>query len=140
MVRIAIKPKYPTRKATDKVLFNDGNFVDCIDEHSTRQLLSLLDTAHVALITEDGKYYPVDKDNYEEQYKLADAGETPTVEADEKFGVKKMEEFITAPTDNADAAKIQNCTIYNGIIAGQLLKVTNYLSFNRLRNRSAGII
>lgn len=130
MVRIAIKPKYPTRKATDKVLFNDGNFVDCIDEHSTRQLLSLLDTAHVALISEDGKYYPVDKDNYEEQYKLADSGETPTVEADEKFGVKKMEEFITAPTDNADAAKIQNCTIYNGIIAGQLLKVTNYLTMD----------
>ena len=130
MVRIAIKPKYPTRKATDKVLFNDGNFVDCIDEHSTRQLLSLLDTAHVALISEDGKYYPVDKDNYEEQYKLADAGETPTVEADEKFGVKKMEEFITAPTDNTDADKIQEVSIYNGIIAGQLMKVTNYLTMD----------
>lgn len=127
-VRIAIKPKYPTRRATDKVLFNEGNFIDCIDEHSTRHILSILDTAHVALISEDGKYYPVDKDNYEEQFKLADAGETPTVEADEKFGVKKLEEFITVPAeDNTDAAKIQEVSIYNGIISGKLLKVTNYL-------------
>lgn len=128
-VRIAIKPKYPTRRATDKVLFNEGNFIDTIDEHSTRHILSILDTAHVALISEDGKYYPVDKDNYEEQYKLADAGETPTVEADEKFGVKKLEEFITA-TVSDDAAKVQNCAIYNGIITGQLLKVANYLTMD----------
>ena len=128
-VRIAIKPKYPTRRATDKVLFNEGNFIDTIDEHSTRHILSILDTAHVALVSEDGKYYPVDKDNYEEQYKLADAGETPTVEADEKFGVKKLEEFITA-TVSDDAAKIQNCAIYNGIIVGQLLKVSNYLTID----------
>lgn len=128
-VRIAIKPKYPTRRATDKVLFNEGNFIDTIDEHSTRHILSILDTAHVALVSEDGKYYPVDKDNYEEQYKLADAGETPTVEADEKFGVKKLEEFITA-TVSDDAAKVQNCAIYNGIIIGQLLKVSNYLAID----------
>lgn len=128
-VRIAIKPKYPTRRATDKVLFNEGNFIDTIDEHSTRHILSILDTAHVALISEDGKYYPVDKDNYEEQYKLADAGETPTVETDEKFGVKKLEEFITA-TVSDDAAKVQNCAIYNGIIVGQLLKVSNYLTID----------
>ena len=128
-VRIAIKPKYPTRRATDKVLFNEGNFIDTIDEHSTRHILSILDTAHVALVSEDGKYYPIDKDNYEEQYKLADAGETPTVEADEKFGVKKLEEFITA-TVSDDAAKVQNCAIYNGIIVGQLLKVSNYLTID----------
>ena len=128
-VRIAIKPKYPTRRATDKVLFNEGNFIDTIDEHSTRHILSILDTAHVALVSDDGKYYPVDKDNYEEQYKLADAGETPTVEAEEKFGVKKLEEFITA-TVSDDAAKVQNCAIYNGIIAGQLLKVSNYLTMD----------
>ena len=128
-VRIAIKPKYPTRRATDKVLFNEGNFIDTIDEHSTRHILSILDTAHVALVSDDGKYYPVDKDNYEEQYKLADAGEVPTVEADEKFGVKKLEEFITA-TVSDDAAKVQNCAIYNGIIAGQLLKVSNYLTMD----------
>lgn len=58
-VRIAIKPKYPTRRATDKVLFNEGNFIDTIDEHSTRHILSILDTAHVALVSEDGKYYPL---------------------------------------------------------------------------------
>lgn len=128
-VRIAIKPKYPTRRATDNVLFNEGNFIDTIDEHSTRHILSILDTAHVALVSDDGKYYPVNKDNYEEQYKLADTGETPTVEADEKFGVKKLEEFITA-TVSDDAAKVQNCAIYNGIIAGQLLKVSNYLTMD----------
>ena len=37
-IRIAIKPKYPTRRATDKVLFNEGNFLDVIDEYSDRHI------------------------------------------------------------------------------------------------------
>lgn len=46
MVQIDIKPKYTTYKATDKLLFNEGNFLSVIDEYSTRHLLSLFDTAH----------------------------------------------------------------------------------------------
>lgn len=124
-IRIAIKPKYPTRRATDKVLFNEGNFLDVIDEYSDRHILSILDTAHVALIDAAGKYYPVNKDNYKEQFALAVAGEAPTVDADEKFGVKKMENFITASTSET-AKKIQDCAIYNGILTGQLFKVTDF--------------
>lgn len=124
-IRIAIKPKYPTRRATDKVLFNEGNFLDVIDEYSDRHILSILDTAHVALIDNAGKYYPVNKDNYKEQFALAVAGEVPTIDADEKFGVKKMENFITASTSET-AKKIQNCAIYNGILTGQLFKVTDF--------------
>lgn len=124
-IRIAIKPKYPTRRATDKVLFNEGNFLDVIDEYSDRHILSILDTAHVALIDTAGKYYPVNKDNYKEQFALAVAGEVPTVDADEKFGVKKMENFISASTSET-AKKIQDCTIYNGILTGQLFKVTDF--------------
>ena len=124
-IRIAIKPKYPTRRATDKVLFNEGNFLDVINEYSDRHILSILDTAHVALIDTAGKYYPVNKDNYKEQFALAVAGEVPTVDADEKFGVKKMENFITASTSEA-AKKIQDCAIYNGILTGQLFKVTDF--------------
>lgn len=125
-IRIAIKPKYPTRRATDKVLFNDGNFLDIIDEYSDRHILSILDTAHVALIDDTtGKYYPINKDNYKEQFALAVAGEVPTVDADEKFGVKKMENFITASTSDV-AKKIQDCAIYNGILTGQLFKVTDF--------------
>lgn len=124
-IRIAIKPKYPTRRATDKVLFNEGNFLDVIDEYSDRHILSILDTAHVALIDNAGKYYPVNKDNYKEQFALAVAGEVPTIDADEKFGVKKMENFITASTSET-AKKIQDCDIYNGILTGQLFKVTDF--------------
>ena len=125
-IRIAIKPKYPTRRATDKVLFNEGNFLDVIDEYSDRHILSILDTAHVAIINDTtGKYYPVNKNNYKEQFALAVAGEVPTVDADEKFGVKKMENFITASTSEA-AKKIQDCAIYNGILTGQLFKVTDF--------------
>lgn len=125
-IRIAIKPKYPTRRATDKVLFNEGNFLDVIDEYSDRHILSILDTAHVAIINDTtGKYYPVNKDNYKEQFALAIAGEVPTIDADEKFGVKKMENFITASTSEA-AKKIQDCSIYNGILTGQLFKVTDF--------------
>ena len=125
-IRIAIKPKYPTRRATDKVLFNEGNFLDVIDEYSDRHILSILDTAHVAIINDTtGKYYPVNKDNYKEQFALAVAGEVPTVDADEKFGVKKMENFITASTSEA-AKKIQDCAIYNGILTGHLFKVTDF--------------
>lgn len=128
MTQIVIKPKYPTYKATDKVLFNDGNFLDTIDEHSPRHILSILDTAHVAIVS-DGKYYPVDKNTYKEQFELVEAGKEPTVKEDSKFGVKKIESFITA-TKSEVADKIQECSIYNGIIFGKLLKVTNYTALD----------
>ena len=123
-IRIALKPKYTTRKATDKVIFNEGNFITVINENTPRHVLSLLDTCHIALVSED-KFYPVDIDTYEEQYKLVDTGETPTVEADEKFGVKKIEEFVT--TSESDVAKklVENEKVVNGVITGTLLKVIN---------------
>lgn len=124
-VRIAIKPKYVTRKATDKVIFNDGQFLTEIDEKSTRHILSLFDTCHVALI-KDGKYYPVDLETYEEQFALIEKDEAPTVEADEEFGVKKLESFVSIP-DTEFFCQDDDLTINCGVMEGTLLKVTNYL-------------
>ena len=124
-VRIAIKPKYVTRKATDKVIFNDGQFLTVIDEKSTRHILSLFDTCHVALVKDD-KYYPVDLETYEEQFGLVEKDEAPTVEADEDFGVKKLEAFASVP-ETEFFCQDDDLKIDCGVLEGTLLKVTNYL-------------
>lgn len=126
-VMVALKPKYATRKATDKVIFNEGNFLTVLDDAGTsRRVLSLLDTCHVSYVVDD-KYYPVDKESYEEQYDLVAAEETPTVEADEKFGTKKIECFISAPEHDEviDALQIED-SFTGGIFAGAMYKVANY--------------
>lgn len=126
-VIVALKPKYATRKATDKVIFNEGNFLTVLDDAGTsRRVLSLLDTCHVSYVVDD-KYYPVDKDSYEEQYDLVVAEKAPTVEADEKFGTKKIECFISAPEqdDVIDALQVVD-SFTNGLFVGSLYKVVDY--------------
>ena len=126
---VAIKPKYPTRKATDKVLTkNEENFVDVVEVDVARQVIALLDTSYVAII-KDNKYYPVDVDNVYEQYDHLEAGEELTVEEDQNFGVKKLESFFSIPAeeDAEGLEKIQDkIEIYNGILSGKLIKVEDY--------------
>ena len=128
-ILVAIKPKYPTRKATDKVLIkNESNFIDVVEVDVARQVIALLDTSYVAIIKDD-QYYPVDVDNVFEQYEHLAAGEDLTVEADEKFGVKKLESFFSVPEDEdvENLDKIQDkVEIYNAIISGKLAKVEDY--------------
>ena len=128
-ILVAVKPKYPTRKATDKVLTkNESNFIDVVEVDVARQVIALLDTSYVAIVKDD-QYYPVDVDNVFEQYDHLAAGEDLTVEADEKFGIKKLDSFFSIP-EEADAEgleKIQDkIQIYNAILSGKLIKVEDY--------------
>ena len=51
---VAVKPKYPTRKAIDKVLVkNEEGFIDIAEVNVPRQVIALLDTAHVAIVKDD---------------------------------------------------------------------------------------
>lgn len=122
-IYIALKPRYATRRATDKVIFNEGNFLTLVAEQSTRHILSQLDTCHVALVS-DGKYYPVNEDNYAEQFALLQNGEAVTVEADDDFGVQKIENFVSATESDVSAIQ-KDIEIYNGIISGSVLKVVD---------------
>lgn len=125
-VTVALKPKYTTRKAVDKVIFNEGNFLTQVENITARYILSMFDTCYVSLVV-DGKYYPIDVDTFEEQFALAAAGEAPTVEADEHFGIKKIEQFVSDPEKDAVVEAVQMDEAFvHGIFAGTLLKVTNY--------------
>ena len=124
-VTVALKPKYTTRKAVDKVIFNEGNFLTQVENITARYILSMFDTCYVSLVV-DGKYYPVDVDTFEEQFDLAAAGEAPTVEADEHFGIKKIEQFVSDPEEDVVVEAVQMDEAFvHGIFAGTLLKVTN---------------
>lgn len=124
-VTVALKPKYTTRKAVDKVIFNEGNFLTQVENITSRYILSMFDTCYVSLVV-DGKYYPIDVDTFEEQFALAAAGEALTVEADEHFGIKKIEQFVSDPDEDAVVEAVQMDEAFaHGIFAGTLLKVTN---------------
>lgn len=125
-VTVALKPKYPTRRAVDKVIFNDGNFLTMMHDDTIRHILSQFDTCHVAFAYED-KYYPVDVENYVEQYDLISSGEAPTVEAEEKFGVRYINHFVTkSESDLAKSIQDDEFETVDGMIFGTLFKVTDY--------------
>ena len=108
-ITLAIKPKYPTRKAVDKVLVNEGNFVDLVEVSAVRQAQALFDTSFVAMVIED-TYYPLTEENVAEQYELVNAGEEPTVEAKDDFGFRKLDTFFTS--DQVEC--------YNGLLKGDV--------------------
>lgn len=163
----ALKPKHPTRKVVEKPLGIrndipanvidptvdtgleeeveapvqlDDYLLDMVELSSARQVIAALDTSYVAIV-HDNKYYPLDQNNAFEQFDLVVAGEAPTVEEDPKFGVKKLEYFVTDPisggeTEESDVlgvklGKIQsNVEVYSNITRGTLYKVENYTGFN----------
>lgn len=122
---VAIKPKYATRKAYDKVIFNEGDMLTIIGVHTPRQLIALMDTSHVALIHEN-KYYPVDENNCYAEFSLIEKGSAPTVKEDSKFGIKKIQAFVSNPGEDVTITpQIQESfDDTNGIFRGTLLKVT----------------
>ena len=126
IIKLALKPKYPTRGAIEEPLYNDDNFVDIVEIDNAKQARALMDTSFAAIYKDD-KYYPINEENVFDQYELVQAGEDPTVEEDEKFGFKKLENFITAPDEEDAVKKIQmDVELYNGLAKGYLLKVFDY--------------
>lgn len=139
----AIKAKYPTRKAADRILKDDKDsvFVDQVISCTPRQVRSWLNTAQVSIMDDAGKFYPVDSKNVGEQFDLVVAGETPTVAENASFGILKIEQYIQDPI-TAGQAEDADCygkplntiqdgvKIENGVITGNLLKVADYTGFN----------
>ena len=125
-IKVAVKAKHPTRRAIDKVLYTDANLLDIVEIEAPRQVLSLLDTAHVALYV-DEKFYPVNEDNYAEQFELALKEEELTVEEDEKFGVIKLTSFVKSLEETDDLKKFQEkVEAYNNVIRGTSFYVEDY--------------
>ena len=122
---IAIKPRYATRKAVEKIIFPEEMFIDVLDEQVERKIVVLLDTCHVAII-KNGKFYPIDVDNMDEQFALANEGKELTVEEDPKFGIKKINSFVSKSlTDNARKLA-HDVEIYNGIVYGKCDEVVDF--------------
>lgn len=142
-IYLAVKPKHPTRKAVAKVIDNDivtGDFYETVVVTSIRQAEAISDTAFIAIILED-KLYPVKDSEIREQYNLVLAGEAPTVEASDDFGVPGLTGFVHGPeesghniTDEVLGVKLEdiqeNIEINAGIVVGSLKKVYNFTEFN----------
>ena len=158
-VVIALYPKYPTRHVVDKALTGgpenveqlitnakfelEDKFVDFFECYSDVQLRAVMETSIVAIYDETSKkYYQLNEENCVEQWNLVVAGETPTVEGKDTFGVMKLDRFCTSPYDDTNNAEtdilgkklgsieMDDIDIYNGIIRGTLLKVNGYTGFN----------
>lgn len=164
----AIRPKHPTRKAADRILGINGvdgysepghvvkadsdleyaetavnvedYMMDVVEIKSPRQALAVMDTSDVAIMHE-GKVYPIDETNVNEQFDLVVAGNAPTVDEDEKFGTYKLEHFVKDPIAGGEEEEAdvlgkklnviqRGVVIKNKIMTGELLKVAEYTGFN----------
>lgn len=124
-ISLVVKPKYPTRRAVEYTLFDEGQLIDSFEIENEIQAIGLLDTAHVALYV-DGVYYPLHNSaEIEEQYSLVKEGETPTVESEDGFGILKLNNFVSIPEEGMES--IQRDVVKSGNnLYGILYQVSNY--------------
>lgn len=158
-VMIALYPKYPTRHVVDKALVGgpenkeqlvtganfdlNDKFVDFFECFSDVQLRAVMETSIVAIYDETSKkYYQLNEENCTEQWNLAVAGETPTVEAKDSFGVRKLDAFCSTPYDDTTTAEtdilgkklgdieLDDVDVYANVMRGTILHVTGFTGFN----------
>ena len=140
-ITVALLPKHPTRKATDKILKKNDKFMDIVTIKDYQQLVALTGTCHVAIVGSDGKYYKITPTNAEKQFELAVTGQALTADKVDTFGIVKLDNFITDPITNGstDATKVKEreigsiqkyVKVYNGVVTGTLNYVTGYTKFD----------
>ena len=140
-ITVALLPKHPTRKATDRILRKENKYMDLVTIKDYQQLVALTGTCHVAIVGTDKKFYKITPQNAEKQFELAVKGEALTADKVDTFGIAKIDNFITDPISGGSTDETalkerkigtiqHDVKIYNGIITGTLEYVSGYEKFD----------
>lgn len=133
---VELTPKHVTRKVYYKPLFPDGYAY--FARMTARQTLStFLTCTAVKIVTDDGKYYPVTRDNVYEMFDTVLAGETPDVK-DVDPGVHTIASFVGCPTDLTEevADGVNVCKLTTAYqesmhLYGDVFWMENFTEFNK---------
>lgn len=129
-VNVAVKPHHVTRRLAEKPVFNEDGFVELAKIRNPKQLLDLLSTSDVYVISKDKKYYKVTTANVYDLFAeaVSETGAITVATALEDAAVKalgtpKLYSFFSEVVkEDLTTAKLEGVNVE---IHSQVIRATN---------------
>lgn len=125
-IKVAVKAKHVTRKASEKAIRNDGDFA-VVTVKNPKQLYDILDTADLYVIDDAGKYYPLTMENALDAFEALNESKPLDTEKFKEvtdvaktLGHCKLTSLLKVTQSAAEAKKFGELSVEDGVIHGNL--------------------
>lgn len=125
-IKVAVKAKHVTRKASEKAIRNDGGFA-VVTVKNLKQLYDILDTADLYVINDDGKYFPLTMENALDAFEALNESKPLDTEKFKEvtdvantLGYCKLTSLLKVTPSAAEAKKFGELSVEDGVIHGSL--------------------
>lgn len=125
-IKVAVKAKHVTRKASEKAIRNDGGFA-VVTVKNPKQLYDILDTADLYVINDAGKYYPLTMENALDAFEALNESKPLDTEKFKEvtdvaktLGHCKLTSLLKVTPSAAEAKKFGELTVEDGVLHGSL--------------------
>ena len=130
-IKVAVKAKHVTRKASEKAIRNDGGFA-VVTVKNPKQLYDILDTADLYVINDAGKYFPLTMENALDAFEALNENKPLDTEkfkevADvaKTLGHCKLTSLLKVTPSAAEAKKFGELTVEDGVLHGSLYYIAD---------------
>lgn len=131
-IKVAVKAKHVTRKATERAIRKEDNFFTTVVIKNPKQLYDILDTADLYAVDDTGKYYKLTEENALEAFEALNGGQaldTQKFKAIEDvaktLGHCNATSLLKANPSAQEAKKFGEVTVENGVVHGQLCYIAD---------------
>ena len=125
-IKVAVKAKHVTRKASEKAIRNDGGFA-VVTVKNPKQLYDILDTADLYVINDAGKYFPLTMENALDSFEALNENKPLDTEKFKEvtdvaktLGHCKLTSLLKVTPSAAEAKKFGELSVEDGVIHGNL--------------------
>lgn len=125
-IKVAVKAKHVTRKASEKAIRNDGGFA-VVTVKNPKQLYDILDTADLYVIDDAGKYYPLTMETALDAFEALNESKPLDTEKFKEvtdvaktLGYCKLTSLLKVTPSAAEAKKFGELSVEDGVIHGSL--------------------
>jgi len=125
-IKVAVKAKHVTRKASEKAIRNDGGFA-VVTVKNPKQLYDILDTADLYVINDAGKYFPLTMENALDAFEALNESKPLDTEKFKEvtdvaktLGHCKLTSLLKVTPSAAEAKKFGELSVEDGVIHGSL--------------------
>ena len=130
-IKVAVKAKHVTRKASEKAIRNDDGFA-VVTVKNPKQLYDILDTADLYVINDAGKYYPLTMENALDAFEALNENKPLDTEKFKEvtdvaktLGYCKLTSLLKVTPSATEAKKFGEVTVEDGVIHGSLFYIAD---------------
>lgn len=130
-IKVAVKAKHVTRKASEKAIRNDGGFA-VVTVKNPKQLYDILDTADLYVINDAGKYFPLTMENALDAFEALNENKPLDTEKFKEvtdvaktLGHCKLTSLLKVTPSTTEAKKFGELTVEDGVLHGSLYYIAD---------------